>query len=121
MGRGAGAVIPEVVRVLLEKRPAHTREFETPKRCPVCHSRVERLEGEAVARCTAGLYCPAQRQAALLPFSSRRAMDIEGVGEKLVEQLVDSGTVKTPADIYELDAETLAGLERMGEEAATTG
>ncbi len=119
MVRRAGDVIPEVVRVLLEKRPAHTREFETPKKCPVCHSRVERLEGEAVARCTAGLYCPAQRKQALLHFASRRAMDIEGLGEKLVEQLVENGTVKTPADIYELDAETLAGLERMGEKSAT--
>jgi DNA ligase (NAD+) len=117
--RRAGDVIPEVVRVLLEKRPAHTREFETPKKCPVCHSRVERLEGEAVARCTAGLYCPAQRKQALLHFASRRAMDIEGLGEKLVEQLVENGTVKTPADIYELNAVTLAGLERMGEKSAT--
>ena len=116
--RRAGDVIPEVVRVLLERRPDHTREFETPRRCPVCRSRVERLEGEAVARCTAGLYCPAQRKQALLHFASRRAMDIEGLGEKLVEQVVDSGTVKTPADIYSLDAEVLAGFERMAEKSA---
>jgi DNA ligase (NAD+) len=116
--RRAGDVIPEVVRVLPERRPAHTREFETPNRCPVCHSRVERLEGEAVARCTAGLYCPAQRKQALLHFASRRAMDIEGLGEKLVEQLVESDTIRTPADIYRLDADTLAGLERMGEKSA---
>ena len=116
--RRAGDVIPEVVRVQLEKRPAHTQEFETPTKCPVCHSRVERLEGEAVARCTAGLYCPAQRKQALLHFASRRAMDIEGLGEKLVEQLVENGNVKTPADIYQLDAATLAGLERMGEKSA---
>jgi len=116
--RRAGDVIPEVVRVLLERRPAHTHEFETPKRCPVCHSRVERLEGEAVSRCTAGLYCPAQRKQALLHFASRRAMDIEGLGERLVEQLVDNGTAKTPADIYGLDAETLAALDRMGEKSA---
>ena len=116
--RRAGDVIPEVVRVLLERRPAQTQEFKTPNRCPVCHSRVERLEGEAVARCTAGLYCPAQRKQALLHFASRRAMDIEGLGEKLVEQLVESDTIKTPADIYRLDADTLAGLERMGEKSA---
>jgi DNA ligase (NAD+) len=116
--RRAGDVIPEVVRVLLERRPAHTQEFKTPNKCPVCHSRVERLEGEAVARCTAGLYCPAQRKQALLHFASRRAMDIEGLGEKLVEQLVESDTIKTPADIYRLDADTLAGLERMGEKSA---
>jgi DNA ligase (NAD+) len=116
--RRAGDVIPEVVRVLVEKRPAHTRVFKMPDTCPVCHSRVERLEGEAVARCTAGLYCPAQRKQALLHFASRRAMDIEGLGDKLVDQLVDNGIVKTPADIYELDVETLAGLERMGEKSA---
>jgi DNA ligase (NAD+) len=117
--RRAGDVIPEVVRVLVEMRPAHTSEFKTPDKCPVCHSRVERLEGEAVARCTAGLYCPAQRKQALLHFASRRAMDIDGLGEKLVEQLVESGVVKTPADIYALDAETLAALDRMGEKSAT--
>ena len=116
--RRAGDVIPEVVRVLVEKRPAHTRVFRMPDSCPVCHSRVERLEGEAVARCTAGLYCPAQRKQALLHFASRRAMDIEGLGEKLVDQLVDGGIVETPADIYRLDVQTLAGLERMGEKSA---
>jgi DNA ligase (NAD+) len=116
--RRAGDVIPEVVRVLVEKRPAHTRVFKMPDRCPVCHSRVERLEGEAVARCTAGLYCPAQRKQALSHFASRRAMDIEGLGDKLVDQLVDNGIVKTPADIYRLDVETLVGLERMGEKSA---
>ncbi len=116
--RRAGDVIPEVVRVLMEKRPAHTRVFRMPANCPVCHSRVERLEGEAVARCTAGLYCPAQRKQALLHFASRRAMDIEGLGEKLVDQLVDAGIVETPADIYRLDVQTLAELERMGEKSA---
>jgi DNA ligase (NAD+) len=116
--RRAGDVIPEVVRVLAEKRPAHTRVFKMPDRCPVCHSRVERLEGEAVARCTAGLYCPAQRKQAILHFASRRAMDIEGLGEKLVDQLVDGGLVETPADLYRLDVRTLAGLERMGEKSA---
>jgi len=116
--RRAGDVIPEVVRVLTEKRPAHTRVFRMPERCPICHSRVERLEGEAVTRCTAGLYCPAQRKQAILHFASRRAMDIEGLGEKLVDQLVDGGTVGTPADLYRLDVQTLASLERMGEKSA---
>ncbi len=116
--RRAGDVIPEVARVLLDRRPGGTRAFEMPDRCPVCKSRVERLEGEAVTRCTAGLFCPAQRKQAILHFASRRAMDIEGLGEKLVDQLVDSEIVKTPADIYGLSVETLAGLERMGEKSA---
>ncbi|MEO8630604.1 MAG: NAD-dependent DNA ligase LigA, partial [Betaproteobacteria bacterium] len=116
--RRAGDVIPEVVRVLLEQRPSHTRIFLMPDACPVCHSRVERIEGEAVTRCTAGLYCPAQRKQAILHFASRRAMDIEGLGEKLVDQLVDQDLVKTPADIYALTLETLTALERMGEKSA---
>ena len=116
--RRAGDVIPEVARVLLDKRPGDTRAFEMPDRCPVCKSRVERLEGEAVTRCTAGLFCPAQRKQAILHFASRRAMDIEGLGEKLVDQLVDQEMVKTPADIYRLSVERLAGLERMGEKSA---
>jgi len=89
-----------------------------PEKCPVCGSAVRRLEDEAVARCTAGLYCPAQRKRALLHFASRRAMDIEGLGEKLVEQLVDNDIVKTPADLYKLDIAALAGLERMAEKSA---
>jgi DNA ligase (NAD+) len=116
--RRAGDVIPEVARVLVEKRPPGTVIFKLPTKCPVCHSRVERLEGEAVARCTAGLFCPAQRKQAILHFASRRAMDIEGLGEKLVDQLVDNEIVKTPADIYGLNVETLAGMERMGEKSA---
>jgi DNA ligase (NAD+) len=116
--RRAGDVIPEVARVLMEKRPPGTVIFKFPTKCPVCHSRVERLEGEAVARCTAGLFCPAQRKQAILHFASRRAMDIEGLGEKLVDQLVDNQIVKTPADIYGLTVETLAGMERMGEKSA---
>jgi DNA ligase (NAD+) len=116
--RRAGDVIPEVARVVLQKRPEGAVIFKMPERCPVCRSRVERLEGEAVVRCPAGLYCPAQRKQAILHFASRRAMDIEGLGEKLVDQLVDSETVKTPADIYRLSLETLAGLERMGEKSA---
>jgi DNA ligase (NAD+) len=116
--RRAGDVIPEVMRVVVEKRHAHARAFAMPAKCPVCGSAVRRLEDEAVARCTAGLYCPAQRKQALLHFASRRAMDIEGLGEKLVDQLVDNGIVKTPADIYKLDVGALASLERMGEKSA---
>jgi DNA ligase (NAD+) len=117
--RRAGDVIPEVVRVLVEKRPAHTHTFRLPSSCPVCHSQVRRLEDEAVARCTAGLFCPAQRKQALLHFASRRAMDIDGLGEKLVDQLVEAGLVRTPADLYRLTSAQLAELERMGEKSAT--
>jgi len=116
--RRAGDVIPEVVRVLLDKRPTETVVFKMPGKCPVCHSAVERIEGEAVARCTAGLFCPAQRKQAILHFASRRAMDIEGLGEKLVDQLVQSDLLKTPADIYRLTPEILSELERMGEKSA---
>jgi DNA ligase (NAD+) len=116
--RRAGDVIPEVVGVVRERRPGNVKVFRMPDRCPACGSRVERPEDEAIARCTAGLYCPAQRKQALLHFASRRAMDIEGLGEKLVEQLVDKGLVETPADLYRLDVEALAGLERMAEKSA---
>jgi DNA ligase (NAD+) len=116
--RRAGDVIPEVVRVLADKRPADAQPFRMPTHCPVCGSAVRRLEDEAVARCTAGLYCPAQRKQALLHFASRRAMDIEGLGEKLVDQLVEAELVKTPADLYRLEAPVLAGLERMAEKSA---
>ncbi len=118
--RRAGDVIPEVARVLTEHRPAHTSmpQFEMPVRCPVCGSRVERVESEAVYRCTGGLYCPAQRKQALLHFASRRAMDIEGLGEKIVDQLVDNDIVRTPADLYKLGLAALAGLERMAEKSA---
>ena len=117
--RRAGDVIPEVVRVLPEKRPILAPEFMMPSACPVCGSAVVRGADETVARCSAGLYCPAQRKQALIHFASRRAMDIEGLGEKLVEQLVDSDLVRTPADIYRLDLPTLAGLERMAEKSAS--
>ncbi len=116
--RRAGDVIPEVVSVVKDRRPAEARPFHLPDACPVCGSRVERPEDEAIARCTAGLYCPAQRKQALLHFASRRALDIEGLGEKLVDQLVDRGVVKTPADLYRIGLETLSGLERMGEKSA---
>ena len=116
--RRAGDVIPEVVSVVQERRPDGTRPFHLPQVCPVCGSRVERIEDEAITRCTAGLYCSAQRKQALLHFASRRAMDIEGLGEKLVDQLVDHGIVKTPADLYRLDLTTLSNLERMGDKSA---
>ncbi len=116
--RRAGDVIPEVVSVVQERRPRHVRAFKLPERCPVCGSRVERLPDEAIARCTAGLYCPAQRKQALLHFASRRAMDIEGLGDKLVDQLVEQGLVENPADLFRLEPEKLAGLERMGEKSA---
>jgi DNA ligase (NAD+) len=116
--RRAGDVIPEIIRVLTDRRPVHARAFIMPARCPVCGSAVEKLEGEAVARCTAGLFCPAQRKQALLHFASRRAMDVEGLGEKLVDQLVDNDIVKTPADVYKLPTDALSGLERMAEKSA---
>jgi DNA ligase (NAD+) len=116
--RRAGDVIPEVVRVELDKRPAGAKAFIMPKRCPECDSAIVRLPDEAVARCTGGLFCPAQRKQALLHFASRRALDIEGLGDRLVDQLVDSGAVRTPADIYRLDASGLAALERMAEKSA---
>jgi DNA ligase (NAD+) len=116
--RRAGDVIPEVVRVISDLRPRNARVVELPSRCPVCGSRVTRAEGEAVARCTGGLVCRAQRREALRHFASRRAMDIEGLGDKLVEQLVDSGRVQTPADLYTLGVDELAGLERMGTKSA---
>ncbi|MDD3651500.1 NAD-dependent DNA ligase LigA [Immundisolibacter sp.] len=116
--RRAGDVIPEIVGVVPERRPAEARPFEMPTRCPVCGSAIVRLEGEAVARCSGGLYCPAQRKATLAHFASRRAMDIDGLGDKLIEQLVDRGLVRDVSDLYRLDAATLAGLERMGEKSA---
>lgn len=124
--RRAGDVIPEVVGVVIDKRPANAgAPFDLFKRlhgkCPVCGSRIMREEDEADWRCGGGLFCPAQRKEALLHFASRRAMDIEGLGYKLVDQLVDSHLVETPADIYDkrkLDLRTLANLERMGEKSA---
>jgi DNA ligase (NAD+) len=116
--RRAGDVIPEVVRVIADLRPADARAVVLPARCPVCGSHVTRAEGEAVARCSGGLVCSAQRREALRHFASRRAMDIEGLGDKLVEQLVASGRVETPADLYALTVDELAGLERMGPKSA---
>src|SRR5690606_4789129 len=92
--------------------------WQMPKNCPICDSEVVRLENEAAHRCIGGLYCPAQRMGAILHFASRHAMDINGLGEKLVRQLVDTGLVKTVRDLYRLDQKTLAGLDRMGEKSA---
>ena len=122
--RRAGDVIPEVVSVVLERRPSDAGPpFDLHKllhgKCPECGSTIARPEGEADWRCTGGLYCPAQRKQALLHFASRRAMDIEGLGDKLVDQLVDQDLVRTPADLYALKLETVAGLERMAEKSAS--
>ena len=116
--RRAGDVIPEVVRVLPEKRPILAPEFVMPKSCPICGSQVVRGEDKAVARCSGGLYCPAQRKQALFHFAARRALDIEGLGDRLIEQLVDTGIVRTPADLYRLDLPVLVDLERMAEKSA---
>ncbi len=116
--RRAGDVIPEVVRSIPEKRPANTQPWTMPTECPACGSAVEQVEGEAVARCTGGLVCPAQRKRALEHFASRGAMDIDGLGTRLVEQLVEQDLVHSPADLYALTQETLAGLERMADKSA---
>jgi len=124
--RRAGDVIPELVSVILDKRPMRpgrpakprSPEVQLPARCPVCHSLVLRVEGEAVARCTGGFTCRAQRQEALRHFASRRALDIEGLGDKVVEQLVERELVRSPADLYTLTVAQLAELERMGEKSA---
>jgi len=116
--RRAGDVIPEVVSVRLEQRRPGAAEFRMPEGCPVCGSPVVRLPGEAATRCTGGLYCQAQRIQALLHFKGRRAMDIEGLGDRLAEQLVEQNLVESPADLYGLEAAQLATLERMGEKSA---
>jgi DNA ligase (NAD+) len=117
--RRAGDVIPEVASVIVERRPKGARRVQLPTKCPVCDSHVEREEGETVARCTGGLFCAAQRAEALKHFVSRRALDIEGFGAKLVEQLVDIDRLKTPADIFQLTVEELSQLDRMGEKSAS--
>ena len=116
--RRAGDVIPEVVAVVADRRPSGAKVFKMPTRCPVCASLVYREEGEAVSRCTGGLVCGAQRKQALLHFASRRALDIEGLGDKIVDQLVDLGLVHAPADLFTLDADTLAALDRLGGKSA---
>ena len=116
--RRAGDVIPEVVGALLERRPADAREFVMPTACPVCGSRIERLPDEAVARCTGGLFCPAQRKQALWHFAQRRALDIDGLGERIIDQLVEQNLVRTPADLFNLGFSTLAALDRMADKSA---
>ena len=116
--RRAGDVIPEVVQVVPDRRPKGAKKPALPTRCPDCGSDVLRVEGEAVARCSGGLYCNAQRREGIKHFASRKAMDIEGLGDKLVEQLDEKGLVKTVADVYALKAGDVASLERMGEKSA---
>jgi DNA ligase (NAD+) len=116
--RRAGDVIPEIVSVVLDRRPSKTQVFVMPTNCPVCESHIERLSDEAVARCSGGLFCAAQRKQALLHFAQRRAMDIEGLGDKIVDQMVDLNLVRTPADLYRLGFAALVNMERMGEKSA---
>ena len=117
--RRAGDVIPEVVSVVADgNNQSRRKAVEMPERCPVCQSAIEQLEGEAVARCTGGLYCRAQRSEAIKHYASRKAMDIDGLGDKLIEQLVDENLVETPADLYSLTLQQLASLDRMGEKSA---
>ena len=116
--RRAGDVIPEVVRVIKEKRPQHTQLIQLPKNCPVCGSEVTKLASESVARCNGGLYCPAQLKEAIKHFASRKAMNIEGLGDKIVDQLVEKALIKDVADVYTLTASQLADLERLGEKSA---
>ena len=118
--RRAGDVIPEVVRSVIERRPEGTTEFALPTHCPECASIVERPEGEAIARCTGGMICPAQRKGMLLHFAARRALNIEGLGDKLVEQLVDANLVHEAADLFALTHAQLAGLDRMGDKSASS-
>jgi DNA ligase (NAD+) len=116
--RRAGDVIPQVVSVVEEKRPGHTQAIEFPARCPVCDSEIERVAEEAVARCTGGLICAAQRKEAIKHFASRKAMDIDGLGDKIVEQLIERDWIKSPADLYKLTEPMLASLPRMGQKSA---
>lgn len=116
--RRAGDVIPEVVNVLIERRPLNAKRFEMPIVCPECGSHISKLDDEAVARCTGGLFCPAQRKQAIIHFASRRAMNIEGLGEKLVDQLVEAQLVNTVADLYTLNLDVLSQLDRMAVKSA---
>lgn len=116
--RRAGDVIPEVVGAVLDRRPDNAAEFVMPTACPVCGSRIERLPDEAIARCTGGLFCPAQRKQALWHFAQRRALDIDGLGEKIIDQLVEQNLVRTPADLFNLGFTTLAELDRFAEKSA---
>ena len=116
--RRAGDVIPQVVNVVLSERPEETREIVFPTHCPVCHSDVERVEGEVVTRCTGGLICGAQRKESLKHFVSRRALDVDGMGDKIIDQLVEKEYVHTPADLFQLTPVKLTGLDRMGPKSA---
>src|SRR5690606_11828902 len=116
--RRAGDVIPEVVSVVLDRRPRKSEQIELPSHCPVCGSEVQRAEGETVARCVGGLVCPAQRTESLRHFSSRRTMDSDGLGTKLIEQLGDRGIVNPPADPYLLDMPSLIELDRTAQKSA---
>lgn len=116
--RRAGDVIPQVVGVVMEQRPDDAKEITFPIQCPVCGSDIERVEGEAVARCTGGLFCAAQRKEALKHFVSRRALDVDGMGDKIIEQLVEKQYVENPADLFQLTAGKLTGLDRMGPKSA---
>jgi DNA ligase (NAD+) len=116
--RRAGDVIPEVVSVIKERRPDATKRTNLPKKCPVCKSAVNREPGESVARCSGGLYCPAQRTEALKHFVSRKAMDVDGLGARMIEQLVASDRIKSPAEIYSLEQDELAAMDRMGDKSA---
>lgn len=117
--RRAGDVIPEVVKVITAKRPKNSVEFIMPTHCPVCETSLQKIEGEAVLRCPAGLFCDAQRKEAIKHFASRKALDIEGLGDKLVELMVDEGLIKSPADLFELQHDQVAQLERMGSKSAS--
>lgn len=116
--RRAGDVIPQIVSVVSDRRPDSAREIVFPDACPVCKSQVERVEGEAVARCSGGLVCQAQRKEALKHFVSRKALDVDGLGEKVIEQLVDREMVETPADLFKLSAGIITVLDRMGPKSA---
>ncbi len=116
--RRAGDVIPELVKVITERRETELAVWEFPKLCPICNSAIERVAGEAIARCTGGLYCPAQRKQSIRHFATRKAMDIEGLGDKLVDQLVDAGLIESVADLYTLSLEQLVSLERVADKSA---
>jgi DNA ligase (NAD+) len=116
--RRAGDVIPQIVSVVLEQRPHDVRDIVFPSHCPECHSHIERIESEAKARCTGGLVCGAQRKEAIKHFASRKAFDIDGLGDKIVEQLVDAGLIENPADLFRLNMPKLISLERMGDKSA---
>ncbi|MEC8138933.1 MAG: NAD-dependent DNA ligase LigA, partial [Pseudomonadota bacterium] len=116
--RRAGDVIPQITQVVLERRPDDAKDIEFPATCPICDSHVERIEGEAVARCTGGLVCQAQRKQAIKHFASRKALDVDGLGDKIVDQLVDRELIKTPADLFTLKQGHFESLERMGPKSA---